>query len=151
MESSGNITCDLCECVFVQVRKYRGGKKRIKRPADGGRKKKEEKKMGGVITAGVRVVRRGWRVRRRDETRPPLSSPHVSFPQHAEVKSRNVSRWIAVLHSVIGSLSISPSHFLSCPLICPFCRSSAGHWRSLSSRYRYSNVKPSFFRWPHFS
>lgn len=28
---------------------------------------------------------------------------------------------------------------------------AAGHWRSRSSRYRYSKVKPSFFRWPHFS
>lgn len=26
-----------------------------------------------------------------------------------------------------------------------------GHWRSRSSRYLYSKVKPSFLRWPHFS
>lgn len=83
---------------------------------------------------------------------PSALALFVSFPQGGEVKSRNVSRRIT-LHrsSTFLSICLSFSSFLSSPFICLSAWFCAGHWRSRSSRYRYSNVKPSFFRWPHFS
>lgn len=56
---------------------------------------------------------------------------HNLYPQFG-VQSRNVN-------SSTFCLSLSFSR--------PFVR----HCRSLSSRYLYSKVNPSFFRWPHFS
>ena len=40
---------------------------------------------------------------------------------------------------------------IACHVICFFLSVILSHWRSRSSKYRYSNVNPSFFLWLHFS
>lgn len=51
------------------------------------------------------------------------------------------------IHSLKFSLGMSTAARFVSVLSCPIVR----HCRSLSSRYLYSKVNPSFFLWPHFS
>lgn len=84
-----------------------------------------------------------------------LQSVRVNPPtplhlEHLLRRSRDGSQECQQVDHVF--ICCSPS-VLCCPSVRPsvFVFLAAGHWRSRSSRYRYSNVKPSFLRWPHFS
>lgn len=53
-----------------------------------------------------------------------------------------------VLEFSLGMSTAARFCFFLCPFFASLC---VCHCKSLSSRYLYSKVKPSFFLWPHFS